>query len=119
VADTEERSLTAAEIKAQIAAARQRRDATEAAPRTARTRRQAEHSQRKTRVNGALLRGESSAAHEERWTIRARPERIRAVKQLSKDLSQPRSKMTIAQLMDEAIGLLLEKYRNQEHTLDA
>lgn len=110
MADAEERTLTAEEIEAQLAAMRKRRDQAKLPPRTTKQRRQAEHKQLKSRVNGSLLRAPSNA-HEDTWTIRAKSERVRAVKNLAEELSEPGAKVSIAALMDEAIELLLTKYR--------
>jgi len=113
VAEPQERALTPEEIRAQIAEAKRRRDAAEF-KRDAKERRGLEMKQRKGRVNGALLRGNSSAGRDETWTIRAKAEHIKAVKDLAEQLSEPRAKVSIAALMDEAIELLLAKYRGQQ-----
>jgi hypothetical protein len=113
VAETQERSLTPEEIRAQIAEAKRKRDAAEF-NRDTKARRGIETKQRKGRVNSSLLRGNPSTGRDETWTIRAKAEHIKAVKALAESLSEPRAKVSIAALMDEAIELLLAKYRESD-----
>jgi hypothetical protein len=108
VVETLERALTPDEIRAQIAAAKRRKDEAQLT-RDTKSRRAAEIKQRKGRVNTTLLHG--SNGRDETWTIRAKATHIKAVKDLAVRLSEPRNKVSIAALMDEAVELLLAKYR--------
>jgi hypothetical protein len=109
--EAEEPQLTTEEVRAKIAAARAKRDEAKLT-KTTKVRRAAETKQRKTRVNTKLLRNQDRG-HDETWTIRARADHIKAVKALAGELSEPGAKVSIAALMDEAVELLLEKYRNR------
>jgi hypothetical protein len=109
--EAEEPPLSPEEIQARIKAARQKRDEANLT-KTTKVRRAAEAKQRKTRVNTKLLRNQERG-HDETWTIRARADHIKAVKTLAGELSEPGTKVSIAALMDEAIELLLQKYRNR------
>lgn len=103
------------EIRAQIAEAKRRKEEAQLKPRDTKQRRAVETKQRKSRVNMNLLRGQG-AGRDETWTIRAKAEHIRAVKELAERLSEPRAKVSVAALMDEAIELLLTQYRGEaEH----
>ncbi len=109
----EDRPPTADEIRAQIAAAKAKKDAADL-KRGTKDRRAAEQRQRKGRVNHTLLSGNPGAGRDERWTILARPDLIKNVKRLAEELSQPRAKVSIAALMEEAMELLLAYYREAE-----
>jgi hypothetical protein len=108
--DGDERPLSPEEIRAQIAEAARRKSEAHYAPRTTKQRRAGELKQRKTRVNGSLLRG-AGAGRDETWTIRARAEQIRSIKELAEELSEPRAKVSVAALMEEAMELVIAKYR--------
>jgi hypothetical protein len=110
--EIDERPLTANEIKAKIAEAKRKRDEANI-KRDTKGRRKAEHKQGKSRVNQALLRGQGGA-RDEVWSFRAKPSHIRDVKALAKDLSQPGAKVSVAALMDQAVELLLARYRGDE-----
>jgi hypothetical protein len=114
VAETEDTELSADAIKAKLAAAMRKKNGIARDP--AQSRRKAEVKQRKERVNSSLLRNQDRG-HDETWTIRANPDQIKAVRRLAADLSQPGAKVSIAQLMGEAIELLLARY--QEPATDA
>jgi len=109
VADTEDTPLDLDHIRAQIAEAKRKKDAANL-KRDTKQRRGIEAKQRKGRVNAHLLRGQG-LGRDETWTIRAKAEHIKAVKALAEELSEPRAKVSIAALMDEAVELLLQKYR--------
>jgi hypothetical protein len=116
---SDEPDLTHEELKRKIAAKRARSAEAKMMPRSAKKRRAAEVKQRTTRVNPRLLRGESGEARDETWTIRARRSQIRAVKALAAELSEPGAKVSVAELMDEAMELLLSRYREQREGSDA
>jgi hypothetical protein len=111
VAEVEEIPLTPEKIQAQIAEAMRKKAAAQLKPRDTKQRRTIETKQRKERVNPDLLRGKGPG-REETWTIRVKAAHIKAVKALAAELSEPRAKVSIAALMDEAIELLLAKYRD-------
>jgi hypothetical protein len=111
VVEAEERPYTAEEIRAKIAEAKKKKDAANLKPRDPKARRAAEQKQRKDRVNPALLRGQGVGPDKEPWTIRARPDLKRRVEELAEELSQPRAKVSIAALMEEAIEMLLAHYQ--------
>ena len=113
MAEPEEHVLTADEIRAQIAEAKRKKDEAKLAPKTTRTRRAAEQKQRKARVNSELLR-EHGALRDKTWTIRASEDQISAVKNLAAQLSKRGPKVSIAELMEEAIELLLAKHRGEQ-----
>lgn len=108
--EIDERPLSADEIKAKIAEAKRKRDEANI-KRDTKGRRKAEHKQGKSRVNQALLRGQGDARNEV-WSFRAKASHIKAVKALAEDLSQPGAKVSVAALMDEAVELLLARYRD-------
>lgn len=99
-------------IRAQVEAARLAKASSPMLKRDTKNRRAVEQRQRKSRVNTALLRGVSEA-RDEIWTIRARPSHVKSVKALAAELSEPGRKFSIAELMDEAIEMLLARYRGQ------
>jgi hypothetical protein len=111
VVEVEERPLTIDEIRAKIDAARRKKEEARLQPRDTKQRRKIETKQRKGRVNPALLRGEGPG-HDQRWTVLFKAEHIKAVKDLAKERSEPGAKVSYAMLIDEAIELLLAKYRN-------
>jgi hypothetical protein len=117
MADVEEQPAGWEQIRAQIAAARQKKSEAGFDARDAPERRKREARHAKTRVNASLLRGQGPA-RDETWTIRARADYIRAVKALAERLSEPRAKVSVAALMEEAVGLLLQKYRERDHGLE-
>lgn len=108
--EVDERPLSPAAIKAKIAEAKRKRDEANI-KRDTKGRRKAEHKQGKSRVNQALLRGQGTGARDEVWSFRAKASHIKAVKALAKDLSEPGAKVSVAALMDEAVELLLARYR--------
>ena len=108
--EIDERPLTASEIKAKIAEAKRKRDEANI-KRDTKGRRKAEHKQGKSRVNQALLRGQGTGARDKVWSFRAKASHIRAVKALAEELSEPGAKVSVAALMDEAVELLLARYR--------
>jgi endonuclease/exonuclease/phosphatase family metal-dependent hydrolase len=112
---SEDRPQTLEEIRAEIAEAKRKKDAAQLAKRDTKGRRDLENRQRNGRVNPTLLHGDiQSPGREERWTILARPDLIKQVKRLAKDLSAPRAKVSIAALMEEAIVDLLAKHQEQQ-----
>jgi hypothetical protein len=98
------------QIREMIAEAKRTKDEAQLKPRDTKRRRTIETNQRKGRVNASLLRGQGPS-RDETWTIRVKAEHIRAVKTLAAELSEPRAKVSVAALMDEAIELLLARYR--------
>jgi hypothetical protein len=108
--EAEERDPTPEEIRAKIAEAKRKKEAANFKPRDPKTRRAAEQQQRKDRVNPALLRGQCPK-RDETWTIRARPDLVKQVKQLATELSAPGAKVSFAALMQEAMEMLLAHYR--------
>jgi hypothetical protein len=104
---------TADEIKAKLAARLRKRDE-EGLQASADQRRVAEQKQRKGRVNGRILRTQTSPQRET-WTIRARPDLKAQVEDLADHLSKPGGKTTVASLMEEAMQLLLAKYRGKSN----
>jgi hypothetical protein len=112
VVDTEDCPLKPEEIRAQIAEAKRLKDEAQI-NRSTKARRTAETKQRKGRVNPALLRGQPGPGREEPWTFRARKDLIKKVKNLAADLSEPRAKVSIAMLMEEAMEMVIEKYRQK------
>jgi hypothetical protein len=107
-----EESTTPEQIRAMIAEAKRKRDEAHI-ERGTKQRRAAESKQRKERVNPKLLRGQGFG-RDETWTIRVKSDHIKAVKSLAARLSEPRAKVSIAALMDEAIELLLAHYQGKE-----
>ena len=108
--DTPDVALTPEQVRQKIIEAKRKTSEGSIKPRDTKQRRAIESKQRKNRVNANLLRGQG-LGRDETWTIRAKPEHIRSVKELADRLSEPRAKVSIAALMDEAIELLLERYR--------
>jgi hypothetical protein len=106
--------LSPDEIRAKIAEARRKKSEANI-KRDTKSRRKAEHKQGKSRVNQALLRGQGDARSEV-WSFRAKPSHIRAVKALAEELSEPRAKVSVAALMDQAVELLLAYHRNAQGT---
>jgi len=102
---------TADEIKAKLAARLRKRDE-EGLQASADQRRVAEQKQRKDRVNGRLLRNQTSPQRET-WTFRARPDLKAQVEDLAEELSKPGARMSVAALMEEAMQLVLAKYRGK------
>jgi hypothetical protein len=112
MAEMEEKHLSPEEIRAQIAEAKRKRD--EAKHRTdAKGRRAKEQKLRNDRVNHALLR-DQEPGREKPWTFRARADLVKQVQDLAKELSEPRAKVSIAALMEEAMQLLLAKHRGAQ-----
>jgi hypothetical protein len=106
-------------IRAQLAEAKRKKAEAQGEGklnRGAKERRAAEHKQRKERVNSKLLHGQG-VGRDERWSIRTRPDLIKRVKKLADKLSEPRAKVSVAALMEEAMEMLLAKY--EEGTPDA
>jgi hypothetical protein len=77
-------------------------------------RRVAEKKQHKGLVNGRLLRTQTGPQRET-WTIRARPDLKAQVEDLADELSKPGDRITVAALMEEAMRLLLAKYRGKQN----
>jgi hypothetical protein len=107
--DIEDRPLTTDEIRAQIAEAKRLKDKANL-NRDSKKRRAAEKKLRTGRVNPALLTGQAPA-RDATWTFRGRADLIRQVKELAQDLSEPGSKVSVAALMEEAMTLLIARYR--------
>lgn len=108
--DDAQREAQRAEIAARLQQVREMKARGDLPQRDAKTKRNIEGKQRKSRVNSNLLRGQGEG-RDETWTIRAKAAHIKAVKSLAEQLSEPRAKVSVASLMDEAIEMLLEKYR--------
>ena len=102
---------TEAEIKAKLDEWKRKRDQ-EGLQASADRRRTAERKQSKGRVNDRVLRTQTSSQRET-WTIRARPELKAQIEALADDLSQPGARMTVAELMEQAMQLVLAKYRGK------
>lgn len=102
---------TEAQIKAKLAEWARKRDQ-EGLQNSADQRRAAERKQSKGRVNGRILRTQTSPQRET-WTIRARPDLKAQIEDLAEDLSQPGARMTVAELMEQAMQLVLAKYRGK------
>jgi hypothetical protein len=109
--DDEFPNPTPDEIKAKLAARLRKRDE-EGLHASADQRRVAEQRQRKGRVNGRVLRTQTSPQRET-WTIRARPDLKTQVEDLADQLSKPGDRVTVAELMEQAVQLLLAKYRGK------
>jgi hypothetical protein len=109
--DNEFPSPTADEIRAKLAARVRKLDDEGLHP-SADQRRVAEKKQRKDRVNGRVLRTQTSPQRET-WTIRTRPDLKAQVEDLADKLSKPGNKTTVASLMEEAMQDLLAKYRGK------
>jgi hypothetical protein len=108
-----------AEMRAKLAEVRRKNEEAQAEGklnRGSKDRRAAEHKQRKERVNSKLLHGHG-VGRDERWSIRTRPDLIKRVKKLADKLSEPKAKVSVAALMEEAMEMLLAKYG--EGTSDA
>jgi hypothetical protein len=109
--DDEFPNPTPDEIKAKLAERIRKREA-EGLQADASQRRAAERKQSKGRVNGRVLRTQTSPQRET-WTIRARPDLKAQVEDLAEELSKPGDRTTVAQLMEEAMQLVLAKYRGR------
>jgi hypothetical protein len=105
-----EPTLSEEELTASVNRALQRRAAAQAEGklnRGANERRAAELNQRKGRVNSKLLHGQGTY---EPWTFRARLDLVKRVTKLAKKLSAPRAKVTITELMEDAMEMVLAKH---------
>jgi hypothetical protein len=97
-----------ADVEAQIALASRVMSGAKL-PKTDKGRRKGE-AKSKGRVNPNLLRPGAGVGRDQTWTIRVNPAQRKAVEMLSEELSQPKAKVSIASLMDEAISLLVARY---------
>jgi hypothetical protein len=110
MADAGDRPMTVEEIKAQIAEAiRERSEAY--LRRDAKHRRAAEHKQRTERINHTLGRGQGPE-RDLPWTILVRRDLKRQIKDLAKDLSEPKAKMSpLARTSTKMLGRCRSKDR--------
>ena len=78
------------------------------------TRRADEHRLRKGRVNPNLLSGKPQAPplREETWTIRCRLDLKNEITALSKKLTAPRARVTIADIMEKAMLMVIDHLKN-------
>jgi hypothetical protein len=109
MAEDRAQSKTVKEIEAELAAAAQRAKTAK----LNRTDRSKGEQKSKGRINARLLRPGAGACRDMLFTVRANRDKVEAVKALAEELSQPRSKVSVAALLEEAIDLLLEHYENQ------
>lgn len=106
-----EESLSPAEIKRRIDEA-MRKKSEARLPKGDKGRRKGE-AKTKGRVNETMLRP-GGAGRDHTWTIRVNLAQRKAVEMLAEELSQPKAKVSIAALMDEAINLLIAHYTQGE-----
>lgn len=115
MAEMEEAEWSEEAIRARIAKAQARQQAA-GRSHDAKRRRADEVKQRKGRVNEGLLRGTGAQPREPR-TFRVRLDLASEIERLAHELSAPRARVSIADLMEEAMLWVIERYRSAQEEM--